>query len=67
MAKGHPGYYIGELAEVLGMSVSTVERRLRAGRFPTPASVNVHGWRLWSHEQVTELIQRKHRHPNIRL
>lgn len=50
-----------ELALFLGVSVDTIYERVKAGKLPAPSLRGPYHSKLWSHEQVTEIVQGFHR------
>jgi excisionase family DNA binding protein len=50
-----------ELALFLGVSVDTIYERVKAGRLPKPAMKGPYHRRLWSREQVSEIVSSLHR------
>ena len=53
-----------ELAKFLGRDWKTLERWLKKGKLPQPVAVTDHGWRMWSPEQVTEILAKVSRKPS---
>lgn len=49
---------MGELAEYLGKSRSTIKRWVRAGVVPEPDARTPNGWGLWSPTQVAEILRK---------
>lgn len=52
---------VHELAVQVGVSDRTVERWHRDRKIPAPAVVTEQGWKLWSPEQVRNIIQQRTR------
>lgn len=48
---------LAELARFLGRDWKTLERWLKKGKLPEPVMRTSYGWRLWSPQQVTEILR----------
>lgn len=54
----HSQYHTtGELAAFLGVTERTVKRWQKDGKIPEPAKRTESGWALYSHEQVTAMLE----------
>lgn len=47
---------VSELAEYVGVSARTVERWAANGDIPEPAAVTEQGWKLWSPQQASNIL-----------
>ena len=56
----HPSYFtLGEMANRLGLSQQTVERKIKSGTIPAHSAVTENGWRLWKPEHVRKAVSDK--------
>lgn len=55
--EGHNSHRtVAELAEFLGVSPRTIERWHKDRKIPDPDVVTAAGWKLWSKEQASEIL-----------